>query len=469
MATSSVAFPGRATLLILLAFIALLPAVTTRLNASDEIEFFAWLRSWAFDRDIDFDNEYRHFYELAPEKHGGFKQTFLDDTNEAGRRPNFAPIGSALLWAPFYAVGHAVARVSGAAVDGYSQPYVSAVAYGSAYYGLAALLLSAAIARRLLGQNGIGAAAAIAVGTPLLFYMYVAPGFSHACSAFAVALFLWLWLRVRTRWSMAGVATLGAVGGLLPMVREQDLFFLAGPALDFLYSIWRSRRTGPASEGWPATTGLRIATGLFACLLVYSPQLMAYQALNGHPSPTTDVARKMTWTSPHFLSVLFSPEHGLFFWTPLALVALGGLAWFTIRRHADSTPDGRWVGGLMLLMFTLQVYVSGSVESWTVAGAFGQRRFVALTPLLVVGLAALVPLLRHGRRRAWLCTGGLLLGIWWNIGLMAQFGLHQMDRQRLSLSANARWTFVEFPRAAPALTWRYLTNRESFFGARRQP
>ena len=40
-------------------------------------------------------------------------------------------------------------------------------------------------------------------------------------------------------------------------------------------------------------------------------------------------------------------------------------------------------------MVALQVYIGGSVESWTVAGAFGQRRFVALTPLLVIGLAVL--------------------------------------------------------------------------------
>ena len=44
--------------------------------------------------------------------------------------------------------------------------------------------------------------------------------------------------------------------------------------------------------------------------------------------------------------------------------------------------------GFALLMVALQIYVGGSVESWTVAGAFGQRRFVALTVLLGIGLAA---------------------------------------------------------------------------------
>ena len=35
------------------------------------------------------------------------------------------------------------------------------------------------------------------IGSPLLFYMYVAPPMSHACSAFAVALFVVVWLQVR--------------------------------------------------------------------------------------------------------------------------------------------------------------------------------------------------------------------------------------------------------------------------------
>ena len=43
----------------------------------------------------------------------------------------------------------------------------------------------------------------------------------------------------------------------------------------------------------------------------------------------------------------------------------------------------------LLAMVACQIYVTGSVGSWTLAGAFGQRRFVALTPILVIGLTAL--------------------------------------------------------------------------------
>jgi hypothetical protein len=478
--------PGRrnATWLLIVIFLLSLPAVTPRINASDEIEFFSWLHSWTFDRDVDFDNEYRYFYEAGPGRHPGFVETFLEGTNEAGRRPNFAPIGSAILWLPFYAGGHIAAGLSGVPTDGLSHPYIAAVAYGSAVYGFLAVLLSAAIARRLLGRSGLTAAALVWVGTPLMFYMYVAPGFSHACSAFAVALFLWVWLRIRERWSVAGVVALALAAALMPMVREQDAFFVVGPAIDFLRWAWLRTRPGqPApTQGWRRVVMLA-GIGVVTSVAAYTPQLASYQALNGHPSPTSTVARKMTWTSPHFVDVLLSPQHGLFLWTPLALVAVAGLAWLAVRARRGTGPastagrpdaapgphpDLGWIAALMLLMGLLQVYVSGSVESWTVAGAFGQRRFVALTPLLTVGMAALLPPPGERRRRLLATLAVCLLLVWWNLGLMAQFGLHLMDRQRLSIGDNARVTFIDLPRMAPSILVRYFADRESFYGLPRE-
>lgn len=448
------------TALLVLVFALSLPAVTTRFYASDEIQFFAWLRSAAFDHDADFDNEYRYFHDSGAIGDDGFRTTFLDGTNEAGRRRNFTPIGTAVLWAPFFAAGHLVAVTTGAPADGLSQPYIAAVTFGSAVYGFLTLLLTHAIVRRVIGGTSWVAIVAVWLGTPLVFYMYVAPGFSHACSAFAVSLFFWIWLRVRGAWTPAGAAALGASAALMAMVREQDVFVAAGPALDFLR--WTARSAAPGR------IGLRTAgAGVVAAVLAYLPQLAAYQALNGHPSPTREVARKMTWWSPHAAGVLWSPEHGLFFWTPLALVAVCGLVWLAVRRPRDAAPDASWIALVALLMFALLTYVSGSVESWTVAGSFGQRRFVALTPILGLGLASAIHRLRDaGPAVRALGAAALAVLVWWNVGLMAQFGLHLMDRQRLTLGRNVRVTFVELPSEMPSLVTRYFTDRASFY---RQP
>lgn len=429
-----------------------MPAVTTRIYASDEVQYFAFLRSLAFDRDLSFQNEYQHFYD-AGAGGAGFRDTFLAERfTAAGRRINFGTIGPAILWAPFYAVGHAVAGVTGAPQDGYSTPYVAAVAYGSAFYGWMAIALSALIARQIVGR-GFSAALATLLGTPLVFYMYVAPPFSHACATFAVALFLWVWLRVRDHWSPAGIVALGLAGGLMGTMRDQTIFFLIPPAIDFVRSRFAVRT-------------IRLALlGIVATVVAYSPHLLASRAINGYIGPHESVGNKMSWSSPHFVEVLLSPFHGWFAWTPLAVIALAGLVALASGRSRATHQDARWLGVCALVMVLLQVYINGAVESWTVAGAFGQRRFVELTPLLVLGLSTVLTIARPRRGLAW---AAITLCIWWNVGLLLQFGTHRMDRQRLTLSDNAWVTFVELPREAPSLAWRYLTDRGSFYRQPRQ-
>ncbi len=454
-----------------------LPAVTARLYSSDEVEYFSYLRSVWFDRDVSFENEYQYFYDHHIAQTPDFHATFLELQTATGRRINYGTIGCAILWSPFYAVGDAVAHAMRAAghdvtTDGYSRPYVSAVAYGSAFYGFATILLGIRAARRVLGSGALTTGLAIWAGTPLLFYMYVAPPFSHACSAFAVALLVTVWLHVRREWTWRGGAALGLAAALVAMVREQDALFAVGPAVDFALGFF-SKEANRSRAGLAMTA----LAGAAAFAIGYLPQLLAYQALNGFPKPSPLVTRKMSWHAPHALQVLGSPEHGFFFWTPLAVIALAGVVMMAARGVPSTSgdwpidsgsADRRRIGACMLLMVACQVYVSGAVESWTVAGAFGQRRFVAVTVLLVVGLEAARSALRTRAARA-ILGAAMAVCVWWNVALMAEFATRMMDRQRLEPARNAYDAFVTLPRMAPELVYRYFTERASFYKPPAEP
>ena len=58
--------------------------------------------------------------------------------------------------------------------------------------------------------------------------------------------------------------------------------------------------------------------------------------------------------------------------------------------------------------------------------------------------------------------------IWWNLGLMLQFGANRMSRDHLTLKDDTWTTFVRLPGEMPGLVWRYLTNRSSFYGQPKQ-
>jgi hypothetical protein len=444
---------GRAGLLLL--FLVTLPLVTPRIRGADEIEGFSYLRSAVFDHDLDFEDEYRWFHARDPEGLRAFKATFLDRREPATGRPiNFAPLGSALLWSPLYLLAHAAvtaARALGAGVaaDGFSWPYAAAACYASALYGFLGLLLIHDGRVRFGGASDGATALAVAalwLGTPVLYYMTLAPAFSHASSLFTVALLVWLWLRARSRsnGSLLGWAAVGAAGGLAGLVREQDMLFLAVPAADLVIQALRAPRRGPAAARLLVLAG--------SAALVFAPQLFAYRALNGGFGPSHLVARKMAYGSPHFLQVLFDPGHGVFAWSPLLLVAVAGLAFAGAR--GPRLPTALLAGGLLL-----QVWINGAVNSWTQAGAFGSRRFVSSTAVFAWGLAALVEAAQPRLGRAAMAAA-LAVFVWWNVSLMVQFGLKLMDRQGLEWPRVARNQVAAVPERLGRVAWLFLTDRE---------
>jgi hypothetical protein len=254
---------------------------------------------------------------------------------------------------------------------------------------------------------------------------------------------------------------LGAMAALMAMVREQDAFFVMGAAVDFVWTLANDVREGRASTAIQQLKAL--AAGIVVFGLCVLPQAWAYFVLNGRLGPAASVSDKMQWSAPHALQVLLSPEHGLLIWTPLVFLCLAGLLMQSVAASMRDEMDGdrRRIVICLLVMFAAQVYVSGSVGTWTVAGAFGQRRFLGATVALVAGLAALLAGARGWRRAA--LGGAIMLSVWWNLGLMIQFGAKMMDRQRLQPAMNAYNTFVVVPRALPGLVYRYVFDRASFY------
>ena len=410
----------RELLVLVSAFVLSLPAVTPRIYASDEIQYFSYLRSLWFDHDVSFENEYQYFFDRNIGRGEGFHATFLEQYTDAGRRPSFATIGSALLWSPFYAAADLLTRISGGTADGFSPALRGR---RGVRLGLLRLCRHPPLDRRGASDRRSGPLRRhrhLARHAAALLHVRVAALLARVLGVCRRAVRDGLAAGAGTMDASAGAVALGLSGALMAMVREQDVFLALGPAVDFAWSAVRNGRaelsveepgSGIGSARGPSAARSRrarasgggapralinadlIAPAIAGCLafaIGLLPQLLAYKALNGHFGPSTLVTRKMNWQAPHALEVLASPEHGFFLWTPLAALAIAGLVVLAVRGQMPA----RRIASCALLMVALQIYVSGSVESWTVAGAFGQRRFVALTILLTIGLAALLAALR---------------------------------------------------------------------------
>jgi hypothetical protein len=154
--------------------------------------------------------------------------------------------------------------------------------------------------------------------------------------------------------------------------------------------------------------------------------------------------------------VLLDPGHGLFLWSPLLLLAVAGLLLALLRPRPR---PARLLTALLALGLLGQAWINGCVESWSMAGAFGSRRFVGISVVFAWGLAVL---LQRGAERVGLpvLAAAVAVFAWWNLSLMVQFGLRLMDRQRLTWPQVAVSQFTEVPPRLLRVGRLFFTDRE---------
>lgn len=432
-------------------FLALLPLALPRVALSDEVQYYAYLRSVYFDHDLDFRNEYTHFAEEGLRvgdvavANALLREDAANPNPTTGLLRNVAPVGSAILWAPGFVLadlGVLTANALGAHIprDGYSRPYILATCYMTALYSLLGLLLTYRLARRYAGDFAATLATlTVFLASPLVFYTYIAMPWSHANGFFLFALFLTIWARGRGgERGMGSWLLLGLLGGLMVMVREQLGLLLIVPAIEAVGQYVALFKKRDWLGAWWLL--LRHQAFLGALVLTVIPQLLAYQILNGRPGPSSTVAGKLNWASPHFFDTLIDPAHGAFLWSPVLAIGLVGLIWLARRDRA--------LAAMLFVAFVAQTYINGAFgTTWHLSGSFGFRRLIECTPIIVLGLACLVDAARR-RVGVWPLLAVALLLIYWNVGLIAQWTIVRQAegfRKGLIWDRMLYYQFIEVP------------------------
>lgn len=373
--------------------------VTKTLVAGDSAMVFMNLRSVIIDGDLDFANEFRHFYDDISPYTGNRRMAYVPEPDpRTGRTTNRMAVGAAVAWLPFFLLAHAgvlaaraAAPAFAQAADGYGAVYQLMAGLGSLVYGCLGVYLAYLVARRYFRREAALVAALTSwLATPLVYYMTIEPLMSHAVSFFAIALLLHSWLRARESDSPWDWSLVGLVGGFAAAVRFQDGLFLLIPFLDAA----RHGRRKLAILGALALSSIA----------AFSPQLAANRIEWGSFFVT---GYRLDWVAPSRLPVkllinLFDVHDGLVLLTPILGAALVGIWRFAKERE-------RWIGGLLVLGFVVQWAFISSFENVFQAGSFGNRMLVNSTAIFVVGLAYLVDRAwaSPAARRFWLGTCAL--------------------------------------------------------------
>jgi hypothetical protein len=343
-----------------------------------------------------------------------------------GHVENHFTVGPAMLWAPFLIFTHVVVLTWNAfgghiAADGFSKPYLIAMAVGTAVYGFLGLVFSFLLARKYIRDRwAFLATVGIWLASSLPVYMYFNPAWSHAQSAFAVALFIWYWERTRGSRTIWQWTLLGLAGGLMVAVYFPNGVFLLLPMMEALVA---HRSAWKAEHGWGAQKAILVREAGFAgaALIALLPTLITRRIIYGGLFRFgAYTAYPWDWRAPHWREVLFSANHGALSWTPILALALVGL----LMAPRSAKVITLYLGAAAAAFY----YVIACYPFWYGMASFGNRFLISLTAIFVFGLALFFE--RCGKYfrdggRAFVAAVGLVAALSaWNAGFMFQWGEH---------------------------------------------
>jgi hypothetical protein len=459
----------RAELILLLLFLIFLPLLNPWIRG-DGVGYYAFARAPLIQHDLDFARDYQS-------ANAGFREARLDKNGEplpffrttTGHLDNHFTVGPAILWTPFLLLAHAgvlVARVLGSSVtaDGFSAPYLIAMAFATSLYAFLGLLLSFRMARQYVEERwALLATIAIWWGSSLPVYMYFNPSWSHAHSTFAVALFLWYWHATRGVRTTSQWLVLGVCAGLMLNVYYPNAMVLTVLLVEALPKYWASfgKQEPDAITAGESTTQLLGRHALFfvvvfVCLL---PTFLTRLAVYGGLFESGYVPLKdWLWRSPVFFSVLFSTNHGLLSWTPLLGLAIVGI--FIFWRRVPG------VGTAFAAAFAAFYVFICCYPDWAGISSFGNRFFVSLTMLFILGLSVLLDSAAKvfRSRSAALATASVVLACFlvWNVELIFQWGEHLISsRGPISFPEMVHNQIFVVPKQITTHFGRYIFRRQS--------
>lgn len=337
------------------------------------------------------------------------------------------PMGLAVLWAPFFVVGHLVAGVSGHPQDGFSAPYQWSVLLAGLLYVLTGLLVMRRVLRHFF-SDGITTIvlALLVVGTNYLHQALFGNGMPHVPLFALYAGIIWHTVRWHEEHRPRNAVLLAVLMGLTILSRPSEVVCLLIP---LLYGLTDVRRWKEHLRSlWMYRGQFVLVVALL--LLIGLPQLIYWKWLTGKflYMSYNNPGEGFEFLHPFIWEVLFTFRKGWYIYTPLMAVATGGL--FLLR---GALPDLRYA---LIAFFILNLYIVGSWSCWWYADSFGQRSMVESYAVMALPLAAMVRWL--GTSHARIVAGAVVLSA------LAVFNLFQTWQSANGLIHTSRMTWPAY-------------------------
>ncbi len=344
----------------------------TVIDQGDDTGYYSFIRSAFFDGDFDFFNErnYSHAQKILP----------------TGYVFNNWQIGQAILYFPFFLIGHIAAKVFNGmgipvSLDGYSFPYYMSTALAAHVYMFAGLLILFNILKNHYSKTiAFISTLGIWLGSSLIYYTFIRQRMAHVPEFFSAILFLGIWLKDRKSNFSNSPILAGILLAFLATIRLINIAYIFIYLVDWF--LFHYKNKGFVNERIENINFFLKFSGVF--ILGFLPQLFIWQKINGVPFPkhitgmASDSIEGFNFQkySNRLVDIFIGADWGIIYSMPLMLLAAYGII-FLKSFISNSKP-----GIVIFFIFLLAISIV-----FPAPDAYGERYLFPAIPLLAFGLA----------------------------------------------------------------------------------
>jgi hypothetical protein len=290
---------------------------------------------------------------------------------------NWSPmytLGFAILYLPFFLIGHLWALLSSYPADGFSYPYQFSISNGVMLYIAGGIFVFRKFLLTLFSDRLVSfILLAMILGTSLFHESIVYEVGPHAMMFAGFSAILYLTHLWHKKANSKNSFLLGFIIGLCILARGSGIFVLFIPVLWGVYN----KDTLLQKLNYLIANYRFLIIGLIGFSIAPLIQIIYWKFITGeYIFNTYQVTPGFDWFDPHFQKVFFSYKKGWLLYTPMITFCILGL--FALWKQ------NKQIAIAVITFFIVNVYVISSWGTWWQGGSFGSRYFVDSYAILAI-------------------------------------------------------------------------------------
>jgi hypothetical protein len=335
--------------------------------------------NFPFEHDVD---QYYSYLPAAFIHHDlsfSYPNSYWTTKLENGKSIPKGTLGMAVMYSPFFFIGHLVAKNGEYKTDGYSLPYKWSIHIGSILFSLLGLWFCRKNLLYFFNEYVTATTLlCIYLGTNLFYYTYGLGEMPHAYLFFVFSLFIYFVLKWRETKKFKHFLVFSFLAGFATLIRPTECVILLFPVLLGVknFTDLKDRILVFLSYRFK----LIFAVVLF--ILPFFVQMLYWKTYSGNWLFFSYGEERFFFADPQIINFLFSFRKGWLIYTPIMLFAVIGI-YLSRKRLSELFLFNA-------LYFSLNIYLLSCWWDWAFGGSFGCRPLIQHYAFFAFSFAAFI-------------------------------------------------------------------------------